>query len=69
MKRKRKFVVCVTDFGAKGDGLSDDTPAFRAAMNSRASVIKLPARRWSVDSVLQVEHDHRFLPTYHKRLS
>jgi hypothetical protein len=34
--------VNVRDFGAKGDGVTDDTAAFQAAFNSRARTVYVP---------------------------
>jgi len=39
---KAREVLSVKDFGAKGDGLSDDTAAIQAALNSGATAIYFP---------------------------
>ncbi|MDR1279391.1 MAG: right-handed parallel beta-helix repeat-containing protein [Opitutaceae bacterium] len=44
----------VTDFGAKGDGVSDDTAAFRAALASADKVINVPAGTWLIKERLVV---------------
>jgi hypothetical protein len=40
---KLKDVVSVKDFGAVGDGVANDAPAFQAAINSGAKCIRIPA--------------------------
>ncbi len=40
--------VSITDFGAKGDGTTDCSPAFEQAIASGASVITVPAGTWLV---------------------
>jgi len=67
--KRRIFVVCVTDFGAKGDGLADDSEAFRLALKSLAAKIKMPARRFQVDTSVEACSDMRFTPTGRKSLS
>lgn len=43
MKDKGHDVVSVKDFGALGDGVTDDAAAIQAALNSGASRVRLPA--------------------------
>lgn len=40
--------VSVKDFGAAGDGVSDDTPAFNAAFNSGAEQVDIPKGTYNV---------------------
>jgi hypothetical protein len=42
----------VTDYGAIGDGIADDTAAFQAAINSGASRIIAPTGRYKITSTL-----------------
>lgn len=58
-KRKPKFVVSIRDFGASGDGFSDDTQAFIAALKSRAVRIKVPPGSYQIHEDLEL--DHRFI--------
>lgn len=44
--------VSVSDFGAVGDGVADDTAAIRAALNSRAGRIELPPGTYLVTQTL-----------------
>ena len=44
--------VFVRDFGAKGDGVTDDTPAIQAALDSGARAVYLPAARYLVGSLV-----------------
>ncbi|MEM7808688.1 MAG: glycosyl hydrolase family 28-related protein [Planctomycetota bacterium] len=44
----------VDDFGAKGDGKTDDTEAFQAAIDSGAPVLFLPSRLYRVMGPLRV---------------
>lgn len=48
--------VSVTDFGAVGDGVTDDTAAIRLAFASSSRVF-FPAGRWRVTSVLTIAGD------------
>ena len=56
--------MTVQDFGAKGDGLADDTEAFRAAGKSKALKIKVPP---GVYQIGEVEMDSRFTPVKRAR--
>jgi len=47
-------VVSVKDYGAVGDGVTDDTAAIQAALNSGASVVDIPGGHFAVSSVLTV---------------
>lgn len=44
-------VVSVKDFGAKGDGATDDTAAVQAAVNSGASAIFVPAGTYNIQPI------------------
>lgn len=57
-KKPRRFVVSVRDFGAKGDGFTDDSAAFVAAAQSRALRIKIPPGVYMITT--GVELDLRF---------
>lgn len=60
-KRKKKFVVSVRDFGAAGDGVTDDTSAFAAAQQSQAVKIKVPPGQYLVTEDVGLETDNRFV--------
>lgn len=63
-KAKRKpFIVSVKDFGARGDGHSDDSQAFKAAASTRAVKIKVPKGTYKLDEDVKVEKDIRFTST------
>ena len=48
--------ISVTDFGAKGDGRSDDTAAFKSAIKAGAGkVIHVPAGRFLLSDILRIE--------------
>jgi parallel beta-helix repeat protein len=46
--------VSVTNFGARGDGVQDDTAAFRAALASGDKTITIPAGAWVLRETLHV---------------
>lgn len=46
--------VSVSSFGAKGDGITDDTNAIRAAMNSGASTIYFDGPKYLIDGVIEI---------------
>ncbi len=46
--------VCVNDFGALGDGVTDDTMAIRAALNSGASTIYFQPGKYVLDDVIEI---------------
>lgn len=65
-RRKRKaFVVSVRDFGAQGDGFTDDTHAFESARKSKAHVILVPPGVYEIK--VEVEIDHRFVSTERRK--
>lgn len=64
-KRKKKFVVSIHDFGAKGDGFTDDTQAFLAAKRSKADEIKVPEAHYIVSGLGAVV-DERFVTSSRK---
>ena len=45
----------VRDFGARGDGVTDDTPAFQCALD-QAGVISVPEGRYRIEGQLTVSH-------------
>ncbi len=52
--------VSVNSFGAKGDGVTDDTEAIRAAMNCGKSTVYFNAGRYLIDDVIEIPpHVHR----------
>lgn len=48
------LAVSVKEFGAKGDGVTDDTPAFQAAIDSGAKEIVIPSGTYSLASYVNV---------------
>jgi len=52
--------VSIKDFGAKGDGLTDDTPAFVLAVASGAGAIHMPAGTYRITSTVTVNRDVSF---------
>lgn len=46
--------VSVNSFGAKGDGVTDDTEAIRAAMNSGASTVYFDSGKYLIDDVIEI---------------
>jgi len=52
-------VVKVTDFGAKGDGATDDTAAFRTAMEAAAKkgggAVGIPAGNYNINGILHLK--------------
>ena len=46
--------VSVNSFGAKGDGITDDTEAIRAAMNSGAATVYFDAGKYLIDGVIEI---------------
>lgn len=54
---KRKAEVSVRDFGAIGDGTTDDTAAFqRALREAPGRVIAIPAGRYVITDILEIRH-------------
>jgi len=52
-----RWMTCVTDFDAKGDGSTDDTAAFQAALNvaaQRGGTVYAPAGSYRIDGALDV---------------
>lgn len=47
--------VSVKDFGARGDGLSDDTAAFQKAIASAKGAIEIPAGRYVITDILEIK--------------
>jgi len=58
---KEPFLYNVTDFGAKGDGVTDDTAAFQAALDAagaaRGGIVFAPAGRYLIGGHLRVPMD------------
>lgn len=51
------YTTCVTDFGAKGDGETDDTGAFQAALDAAAEkggIVFAPAGTYRIDGTLDI---------------
>ena len=46
--------VSVNSFGAKGDGINDDTEAIRAAMNSGKSIVYFNPGRYLINGVIEI---------------
>jgi hypothetical protein len=47
--------VSVRDFGAKGDGVTDDTAAFQKALNTApAGAVEVPAGRYRITDILEI---------------
>lgn len=51
-----EVTVSVLDFGAVGDGETDDTAAFQAAIDGTTGVLEIPAGRYLITDVLEIEH-------------
>lgn len=47
--------VSVKDFGAKGDGVSDDTAAFQKAIASAKGAIEIPPGRFVITDILEIK--------------
>ena len=55
VQAKLRDVVSVKDFGAVGDGVTDDTAAFQAALNSSANVhVFVPTGTYRITSTLNI---------------
>ena len=52
VQNKLRESVSVKDFGAVGDGVTDDTAAIQAAINSNVSIIDMPAGVYLVSATL-----------------
>ena len=52
--RKISPFVSVKDFGAKGDGITDDTVAIQDALNSNESVIMIPKGHYIISSTIVI---------------
>ena len=48
----------VHDFGAVGDGITDDTAAIQAAIDATTGVLLFPAGTYAVHDVLTIEHSN-----------
>lgn len=53
--------VSVKDFGAVGDGVTDDTVAIQAALDSSATEIYVPSGRYLISSTLLLKANCRFI--------
>jgi hypothetical protein len=53
--------VNVKDFGAKGDGQTDDTPAFLAALTKARGAIEIPPGRYLITRILEIKHSGQVL--------
>lgn len=47
-------VVTLKQFGAKGDGTTDDTSAFNAALSVITSILRIPAGKYKISSAITV---------------
>ena len=56
VQAKLREIVSVKDFGAKGDGVTNDTTAIQAALNTQKSVF-VPAGVYIVSTTLRLTHD------------
>jgi len=61
----RRGNVNVRDFGAKGDGIADDTPAIQAAINAAAAapgggIVDIPKGTYLLDSAYPASHPWSF---------
>jgi hypothetical protein len=56
---KLRDVVSVKDFGAVGDGTTDDTTAIQAAVDSVASAVYFPTGTYKITSTILVANDKR----------
>lgn len=54
-KRRKAFVVTVQDFGAAGDGLTDNSEAFERARRCRANKIKMPPGVYVIGADVQLD--------------
>jgi hypothetical protein len=54
---KRSSFLTVLDFGAKGDGVTDDTDAIQQIINAKAGSIRFPAGSYRISKPLVVELD------------
>ncbi|MGC8863790.1 MAG: glycosyl hydrolase family 28-related protein, partial [Armatimonadota bacterium] len=55
-----QLVVNVRDFGAKGDGTTDDTAAFQAALDSiadKGGTVSVPAGTYLIKTHLRIPND------------
>lgn len=57
VENKLDEAVSVKDFGAKGDGSTDDTAAFNLAIASGAGAIYIPSGTYKVSSTIAVDRD------------
>jgi hypothetical protein len=48
------YGVSVIDFGAKGDGIADDTKAFQAALDSGAELVVVPFGKYRISETLKI---------------
>src|SRR6266568_1321934 len=55
--KKRGSFLTVLDFGAKGDGVADDTAAIQEVINAKAGSIRFPAGTYRITKPLVVELD------------
>jgi polygalacturonase len=51
--------VNVREFGATGNGITDDSCAIQKALDSGASVVKIPAGNYRIVTTLKVSSDTR----------
>lgn len=47
--------ISVKDFGARGDGVADDTQAFLKAIRETKGAIEIPAGRYNISDILEIK--------------
>lgn len=57
VQSKERDIVSVKDFGAVGDGVTDDTAAIQAALNAHKNV-HFPAGTYKITSALTLDNNH-----------
>ena len=55
--KKRASFITVLDYGAKGDGIADDTAAIQALIDAKAGTIRFPAGTYRITKPIVVDLD------------